>query len=80
MRLSNVREKLVQSVEKAVADKTGKKNAHVRHVGLSAWSAGYGAVGEIYRYQIDRRPQIKDFFIEAGRGREVELGLKASKS
>lgn len=39
--------KLVESVEKAVAEKTGKKNAHVRHVGLSAWSAGYGAVGEI---------------------------------
>lgn len=39
--------KLVESVEKAMADKTGKKNAHVRHVGLSGWSAGYGAVGEI---------------------------------
>lgn len=39
--------KLVESVEKAVAQKTGKKNAHVRKVGLSAWSAGYGAVGEI---------------------------------
>jgi hypothetical protein len=34
-----------------------------------------GAVGEIYRFQIDRRPQMKDFFIEAGRGREVELAL-----
>jgi hypothetical protein len=39
--------RLVDSVEKAVAEKTGKKNAHVRKVGLSAWSAGYGAVGEI---------------------------------
>lgn len=39
--------KLVESVEKAVAQKTGKKNAHVRKIGLSAWSAGYGAVGEI---------------------------------
>jgi len=39
--------KLVESVEKAMAEKTGKKNAHVRRVGLSAWSAGYGAVGEI---------------------------------
>lgn len=39
--------KLVESVEKAMAEKTGKKNAHVRHIGLSAWSAGYGAVGEI---------------------------------
>jgi hypothetical protein len=37
----------VESVEKAVATKTGKKRARVRHVGLSAWSAGYGAVQEI---------------------------------
>ncbi len=40
-------ERLVESVEKAVATKTGKKRARVRHVGLSAWSAGYGAVQEI---------------------------------
>lgn len=38
---------LVDSVEKAVAQKTGKKNARVRHVGLSSWSAGYGSVQEI---------------------------------
>jgi predicted protein tyrosine phosphatase len=31
------------------------------------------AVGEIYRIQLDRRPQIKDFFLEVRRGREVEL-------
>jgi murein DD-endopeptidase MepM/ murein hydrolase activator NlpD len=40
-------ENLVTSVEKAVAAKAGKKRARVRHVGLSAWSAGYGAVQEI---------------------------------
>jgi LysM repeat protein len=39
--------RLLESVEKAMAKKTGKKNAHVRKVGLSAWSAGYGAVQEI---------------------------------
>lgn len=39
--------RLIQSIEHAVAAKTGKKQAHVRHVGLSAWSAGYGAVQEI---------------------------------
>ena len=39
--------RLIESVEKAMAKKTGKKNAHVRKVGLSAWSAGYGAVQEI---------------------------------
>lgn len=35
-----------------------------------------GVVGEIYRIQLERRPQIKDFFIEVGRGREVELALR----
>jgi predicted protein tyrosine phosphatase len=34
------------------------------------------AVGEIYRIQLDRRPQIKDFFLEVGRGREVELAKR----
>jgi hypothetical protein len=36
--------RLIESVERAVAKKTGKKSAHVRKLGLSAWSAGYGAV------------------------------------
>ncbi|MCU0690837.1 MAG: LysM peptidoglycan-binding domain-containing protein [Polyangiaceae bacterium] len=38
---------LVRSVEHAMAEKTGNSRAHVRKVGLSAWSAGYGAVGRI---------------------------------
>jgi predicted protein tyrosine phosphatase len=37
------------------------------------------AVGDIYRYQLDRRPQIKDFFIEAGRGREEELAIRGGR-
>ncbi|MBI3201445.1 MAG: hypothetical protein HYZ29_07875 [Myxococcales bacterium] len=47
--------KLVDSVEKAMAEKTGKKNAHVRHVGLSSWSAGYGAVGEILQQPLGKK-------------------------
>lgn len=38
---------LVDSVEKAVATKTHHAHAHARKVGLSAWSAGYGAVQTI---------------------------------
>jgi LysM repeat protein len=41
--------KLLKSVEEAMAKKTGNPNARARKVGLSAWSAGYGAVGEILR-------------------------------
>ncbi len=40
---------LVASVEKRVAERTGKKKAYVRKLGLSAWSAGYGAVESILR-------------------------------
>jgi hypothetical protein len=47
--------RLLQSVETAVAKKTGKSGATARHVGLSAWSAGYGAVQEILTQPDNRR-------------------------
>jgi LysM repeat protein len=37
-------EQLVKSVEHEVARYIGKKKAHARHIGLSSWSAGYGAL------------------------------------
>lgn len=40
---------LIDSVESAVAEHTGKPRARVRRVGLSAWSAGYGAIQSILR-------------------------------
>lgn len=46
---------LVESVEQAVAKKTGKSRARARKVGLSAWSAGYGAVGEIINQPYGRQ-------------------------
>jgi predicted protein tyrosine phosphatase len=33
------------------------------------------AAGAVYRIQLQRRPEIKDFFVGAGRGREVDLAL-----
>lgn len=38
---------LVERVERAVAEHAGRKQAHARNIGLSAWSAGYGAVQNI---------------------------------
>lgn len=38
---------LVKSVEEGVAKHFGIPRARARHIGLSAWSAGYGAVQEI---------------------------------
>lgn len=41
--------KLVKSVEVEMAKRSGNPNAHVRKLGLSAWSAGYGALDSILR-------------------------------
>jgi predicted protein tyrosine phosphatase len=35
------------------------------------------AVGAIYRYQLERRPEMKSFFIDGGRGREIEVALSS---
>jgi hypothetical protein len=40
---------LIRSVEAAMASKTGKKDARVRKLALSSWSAGYGAIEQILR-------------------------------
>lgn len=48
-------ERLLRSVEAAVAKKTGKKNAHIRKLGLSAWSAGYGAIEQILRQPLGKK-------------------------
>src|SRR6187402_180700 len=40
-------ERLVKGVEEAVAAGAGRKHAHARKIGVSGWSAGYGAVGQI---------------------------------
>ncbi|EYF01659.1 hypothetical protein [Chondromyces apiculatus] len=42
-------ERLLASIEAGMASKTGKKNAHIRKLALSAWSAGYGAIEQILR-------------------------------
>lgn len=41
--------KLVASVEAEMAKRSGNPKAHVRKLGLSAWSAGYGAIDQILR-------------------------------
>lgn len=40
-------QRLVESVERAVAKKTGRAAAKARRIGLSGWSAGYGAIQKI---------------------------------
>jgi hypothetical protein len=45
---------LLRSVDGALRKHTGDERAHIRHLGLSAWSAGYGAINEILKYDADR--------------------------
>lgn len=51
----NLFSKYVQSVEQFMAKHTGNPKARARKIGLSAWSAGYGAVGEILRTAYGKR-------------------------
>ena len=51
----HVFERLLESIEAAVAKKTGKKNARIRKLGLSAWSAGYGAIEQILRQPLGKK-------------------------
>jgi len=37
-------------IDRALQAQTGNPEAHSRHIALSAWSAGYGAVNEILKY------------------------------
>ena len=46
--------KLLSSIESALKSYTHDDGAHIRHVLLSAWSAGYGAVNEILKHGDDR--------------------------
>jgi predicted protein tyrosine phosphatase len=38
------------------------------------------AVAELYAYQLNRRPQLEDFFLEVGREREVALAKRFRKA
>jgi hypothetical protein len=41
---------LKKSIESALKAQSGDDRAHIRHLGLTAWSAGYGAVNEILKH------------------------------
>lgn len=51
----SVFEQYLASVEAAVARRTGNKKAHARNIGLSAWSAGYGAIQQVLRQPLGKR-------------------------
>lgn len=48
-------EALLASIEKQLKKTSGDERAHIRHLGLTAWSAGYGAIREILKQNGDSR-------------------------
>lgn len=46
-------EAVLESVERALRHHINNEAAHIRHLALSGWSAGYGAVNEILKYHPD---------------------------
>lgn len=46
---------LIESVEKEMARRSGRKKTHVRKLALSSWSAGYGAVGKILEQEAGKK-------------------------
>ena len=53
--LPNAFEEYLHSVEAAFARHSKNPRAHARHIGLSAWSAGYGAVQKILEQPLGQR-------------------------
>ncbi len=47
-------QELRDSIERALKEHAGDDRAHIRHLGLSAWSAGFGAVNEILKRHPDQ--------------------------
>ena len=47
--------KLIKSVEEEMARRSGRKKTKVRKLGLSSWSAGYGAVAQILSQPIAKK-------------------------
>ncbi len=50
--------RLLESVEAEMARRSGRKKTHVRRLGLSAWSAGYGAIAEILRQPAGKKVDV----------------------
>lgn len=46
---------LLTDIEKAVAEYTNNEKAHIRRLGLTGWSAGYGAVRAILRQKVSSK-------------------------
>jgi len=47
-------ERLLKSVEAAMAEHSGNPKAHARRIALTSWSAGYGAIEEILQQPLGR--------------------------
>jgi len=77
----HVFENLLTSIEKGVAKHAGVKNAKIRKLALSAWSAGYGAIEQILRQPSGKKVDAVILLdsLHAGYADEQNKTLKAEQ-
>jgi len=77
----HVFEHLLDSIEKGVAKHAGIKKAKIRKLGLSAWSAGYGAIEQILRQPAGKKVDALILLdsLHAGYADEQAKSLKAEQ-
>jgi hypothetical protein len=54
--------RILASVEDHMKKRSGKDNAHIRHLAVSSWSAGYGATSQILRQPVAKRVEAVALF------------------
>jgi hypothetical protein len=69
-------QRLVGSVERAVARRAGVPASAARRIGLSAWSAGYGAVGAILGQSYGRRAVDSVILLDGLHSGYTQAGLQ----
>jgi hypothetical protein len=72
---------LLDEIEKSVADYTDKPSAHIRKLGLTGWSAGYGAIRAILRQRAGKKVDAVVLLdgLHSNYDETNSLGLRASQ-
>jgi hypothetical protein len=72
---------LLRDIEKSVAEYTKKPSAHIRRLGLTGWSAGYGAIRAILKQKAGKRVDAVVLLdgLHSNYDENNPLGLRASQ-
>lgn len=72
---------ILEDIETSVAEYTNKPSAHIRNLGLTGWSAGYGAIRAILRQKAGKRVDAVVLLdgLHSNYDETNSLGLRASQ-